>query len=50
MKIAEMDIEPNRITSEAMQQINEETAEDPVLASLCDVVASGCPAGRKETP
>ena len=45
-----MDIGPNRITSETMLQINEGTAEDSVLASLCDVVASGCPAGRKETP
>ena len=49
LEIAEMDIEPNRITSETMQQIKE-TAKDSVLASLCDVVASGWPAERKETP
>ena len=50
LEIAEMDIEPNRITSETMQQIKQETAKDSVLASLCDVVASGWPAERKETP
>lgn len=50
MEIAEMDIEPNRVTSETMQQIKQETAKDSVLASLCDVVASGWPAERKETP
>ena len=50
LEIAEMDIEPNRITSENMQQIKQETAKDSVLASLCDVVASGWPAERKETP
>ena len=50
MEIADMDIEPNRITSETMQQIKQETAKDSVLASLCDVVASGWPAESKETP
>ena len=45
-----MDNEPNRITSETMQQIKEETAKDFVSASLCDVAASGWPAERKETP
>ena len=33
-----------------MQQIEQENAEDSVLASLCDVVASAWPAERKETP
>ena len=32
-----------------MQQIKQENAEDSVLASLCDVVASGWPAERKKT-
>ena len=50
LDIAEMDIEPNRITSETMQQIEQETAKDTALASLCDVVSSGWPAERKETP
>ena len=43
-----MDIEPNRITSETMQQIKQKTAKDSVLASLRNVVASGWPAERKE--
>ena len=30
----EMDIEPNRVTSETMQRIKQETAKDPVLAAL----------------
>ena len=42
LEIAEMDIEPNRITSETMPQIKQETA------TLCDVVASGWPVERKE--
>ena len=50
LEIAEMDIEQNRVTSETMQRIKQETAKDSVLASLCDVVASGWPAERKETP
>ena len=50
LEIAEMNIEPNRVTSETMQQIKQETGKDSVLASLCDVVASGWPAERKETP
>ena len=50
LEIAEMDIEPNRVTSETMQRIKQETSKDSVLASLCDVVASGWPAERKETP
>ena len=50
LEIAEMDIEPNRIISETMQQIKQETAKDAVLASLCYVVASGWPAERKEMP
>ena len=50
LEIAEMDIEPNRITSETMQRIKQETAKDLVLASLCDVVASGWHAEREETP
>ena len=50
LEIAETDIEPNRVTSETMQRIKQETAKDSVLASLCDVVASGWPPERKETP
>ena len=50
LEIAEMDIEPNRVTSETMQQIKQETVKDLVLASLCDVVASGWPGERKEMP
>ena len=50
LEIAEMDIEPNRITSETMQQIKQETAKDSILASLCDVLASGWPTERKEMP
>ena len=45
-----MDIERNRVTSETLQQIKQETAKDSVLASLCDVIASGWPAERKEPP
>ena len=41
VEITEMDIEQNRVTSETMQRIKEETAKDPVLAALCDVVATG---------
>ena len=48
LETAEIDIEPNRVTSETLQQIKQETAKDSVLASLCDVVASGGPQkGRK---
>ena len=50
MELAEMDIEPNRVTPEAMQRITQETAKDPVLASLYSVITSGWPAERKETP
>ena len=50
LEIAEMDIELNRVTSETMQQIKQETAKDSVLASLCDVAASGWPVERKEKP
>ncbi|KAK2547488.1 hypothetical protein P5673_032529 [Acropora cervicornis] len=31
-------------------RIKQETAKDPVLAALCDVVAIGSPAEKKETP
>ena len=48
MELAEMDIEPNRVTPEAMQRITQETAKDPVLAFLCSVITSGWPAERKE--
>ena len=41
VEIAEMDIEPNRVTTETMQRIKQETAKDPVLTALCDVVATG---------
>ena len=44
LEIAEIYIEPNRITSKTMQQVKQETAKDLVLASLCDVVASVWPA------
>ena len=50
VEITEMDIEQNRVTSETMQRIKQETAKDPILAALCDVVAIGSPAERKETP
>ena len=43
LEIAEMNIEPNRVTSETMKKIKQETGKDSVLASLCDVVASGWP-------
>ena len=46
LEIAEIYIEPNRITSETMLQIKQETAEVSGLASLCDVEASGWPAER----
>ena len=45
-----MCIRDSRVTSESMQRIKQETAKDPVLAALCDVVAIGLPAERKETP
>ena len=50
MELAEMDIEPNRVTSETMQRIKQETAKDPVLVSLCNVITSGWPTERKEAP
>ena len=50
MELAEMDIEPNRVTPETMQRITQEAAKDPVLASLCSVITSGWSAERKETP
>ncbi|XP_022800929.1 uncharacterized protein K02A2.6-like [Stylophora pistillata] len=50
MELAEMDIEPNSATFETMQRIKQETAKDPVLASLCNVITSGWPAERKEAP
>ena len=50
MELAEMDIEPNRVTSETMQRIKQETAKDPVLASLCNLLTSRWPAERKEAP
>ena len=50
MELAEIDIEPNRVAPETMQRITQETAKDPVLASLCSVITSGWPAERKETP
>ena len=37
-------IEPHRVTSETMQRIKQETAKDPVLASLCNVLT------RREAP
>ena len=37
-------IEPDRVTSETMQRIKQETAKDPVLASPCNVLT------RKEAP
>ena len=37
-------IEPDRVTSERMQRIKQETAKDPVLAFLCNVLT------RKEAP
>lgn len=43
LEIAEMDIEPNRVTSKTMQQIKQKTAKNSVLASLFDFVASGWP-------
>ena len=50
VEITEVDIEQNRVTSETMQRVKQETAKDPVLAALCDVVATWWPAERKETP
>ena len=50
VEIPEMDIEPNRVTIETKQRIKPETAKEPVLADLCDVVATGWPAEMKETP
>lgn len=38
-EIAEIDIEPNRVTSETMQQIKRAAAKDSVPVSLCDVNA-----------
>ena len=37
----EMDIEPNRVTSEIMQRIKQGTTKDPILAPMRDVVATG---------
>lgn len=48
--MAKMDTEPNRVTSETMQQIKQGTAKDSVMASLCHLVGSGRPAEMKGTP
>ena len=45
-----MDIAQSRVTSETIQRFKQETAKDPVLAALCDVVATGWPAESKEAP
>lgn len=36
-EIAEIVIEPNRVTSDTMQQIKQETAKDYARVSLCDM-------------
>ena len=41
VEIAEMDIEPNRVTSEIMQRIKQGTTKDPILPPMRDVVATG---------
>ena len=50
LEIAEMDLEPNRVTPDTLQRIRQETAKDPVLASLYMVIMNGWPSGRKEAP
>ena len=45
-----MDPEPNRVTPYTLQQIRQETAKDPVLASLHMVIMNGWPSERKEAP
>lgn len=41
VEIAEMDIQPNRVTSEIMRRIKQGTAKDPILAPMRDEVATG---------
>ena len=48
LEIAEMDLEPNRVTPDTLQRMRRETAEDPVLASLQMVIMKGWPSERKE--
>lgn len=50
VEITQMDIAQSRVTSETIQRFKQETAKDPVLAALCDVVATGWPAESKEAP
>ena len=41
LEIAEMDLEPNRVTPDTLQRIKQETAKDLVLASLHMVIMNG---------
>ena len=50
LEIAEMDLEPNRVTPDTLKRIRQETAKDPVLAALYTVIINGWPSERKEAP
>jgi len=50
LEIAEMDLEPNRVTPDTLKRIRQETAKDPVLAALHTMVMKGWPSERKEAP
>ena len=41
LEIAEMDLEPNRVTPDTLKPIRQETTKDPVLAALHTVVMNG---------
>ena len=50
LEIAEMDLEPNRVTPDTLQRIRQETAKDLVLASPHMVIMNGWPSEKKEDP
>ena len=50
LEIAEMDLEPNRVTPDTLQRIRRETTKDPVLAALHMVITNRWPSERKEAP
>ena len=48
LEIAEMNLEPNRVTPDTLKRIRQETTKDPVLAPLHMVIMNGWPSERKE--
>ena len=45
-----MDVETNLVTPDTLKRIRQETAKDPVLATLHTVIMKRWPSERKEAP